>query len=229
MHMRNQSLSGVSHLQNAQARASWRCRVSVALLVLLTGCVSTEATDGSLYLKDSHAVALNGSWRVRQSASELPVSASKLVVAGKAQVLDQYFCRIFLADKGLQVGKVVGSQCLIGYGNVGLPPFDPPYEMLLGNHSPYLWQRADASADEYALATNALIGGHEYDGTPLYLCRALTGSPSGEEFQGGKCRPGLHDCNYEYNGQERKAAYYAVLKTLCLYPNASAKACGRFP
>jgi len=120
------------------------------------------------------------------------------VVGGQEPGRQLYVCRAQYQG-GVHPGKVVGSNCNIGYG--GREITLPQYEVLTTREPQRIgWVRASRGA----LAPNAVIGGQE-PGRQLYLCRA--------SHQGG-VHPGKvvgSNCNIGYGGAEVTLPDYEVM------------------
>jgi hypothetical protein len=113
-----------------------------------------------------------------------------------------YACRAYVDDKGFQLGKIRQ-----GFG---------------GCHIGYAWQELTATSYQVLVATmpmdikalynvtppsNALIGGYDFNGQPLYLCNAFYG---GGQVP-GKVGAAFTTCYVAYGGTEHSVAAYNVL------------------
>ena len=87
--------------------------------------------------------------------------------------------------------------CNIGYG--GTERFVPDFEFLVTS-----WQDASSGS----VPSNAVKGGQDDGGQPLYYCRA---NIAGTDSEPGKIRPGFLGCSVPYGGVEKVATKYQVL------------------
>lgn len=98
---------------------------------------------------------------------------------------------------GVHVGKVVGTTCNFGWGGQEITV--PSYEVLVGA----LWRWVPASGG--SVPPLAVVGGHEANGSPQYVCRA---------YYNGGMHPGKvvgANCNIGWGGAEVTLPTYEVL------------------
>ena len=107
-----------------------------------------------------------------------------------------YVCRAQYSG-GVHSGKIVGSGCNFGWG--GKEHSVSPFERLGGNAD--VWEAASGGV----LPPGAVVGGHEANGAPLYVCRTA--------YNGG-VHPGKTvgaACNIGWGGKEISRTTYDVL------------------
>lgn len=100
---------------------------------------------------------------------------------------------------GVHVGKVVGTTCNFGWGGQEITV--PSYEVLVGA----LWRWVPAGGG--VVPPGAVVGGHEANGAPQYVCRA---------YYNGGMHPGKvvgTNCNIGWGGTEVTIPTYEVLTT----------------
>lgn len=113
-----------------------------------------------------------------------------------------YSCRGYLDGAGLQVGKVrpgLGA-CAIPYG--GQEVFVGEYQVLTST-LPLATQAIDSASPP----SNALVGGFDADGAPLYVCQASFGGG----LVPGKTRSNWNGCDVSFGGSENFVNSYNVL------------------
>jgi hypothetical protein len=119
------------------------------------------------------------------------------VVVGNDYGANSYYvCQAFY-EGGVHPGKVYAGNCNIGYG--GYEIVVPNYRILTGRG--YHW----VSAKFGQIPIRAVMGGHESNGQPLYVCRA---------FYHGEKHPGKivgSNCNFGWGGREIEKPYYEAL------------------
>jgi hypothetical protein len=106
--------------------------------------------------------AVHAGWVLSDSSKPVPIGA---VLAGTEQNnvnagVNLYVCRVAFQD-GVHPGKLIDSswrRCNFGWG--GGEWTSSTYEVLVENGT---WDVGSTSG--------ALVGGHEANGTPLYICR----------------------------------------------------------
>jgi Protein of unknown function (DUF3421) len=113
-----------------------------------------------------------------------------------------YYCRAKVAGPDLQLGKIRGDfgGCFIPYG--GSEHIETQYEVLVSG-IPY----HTVGASNGVVPPDAIRGGHDDDGTDLYVCSAY--------FSGGihpgKLRSSFRGCDISYGGKEYNVVSYNVL------------------
>ncbi|KAK2467813.1 hypothetical protein APHAL10511_000108 [Amanita phalloides] len=118
-----------------------------------------------------------------------------------------YTCRTYI-DGGIQLGKVSSEfekGAAIGYGNKE-QHFDE-YEILLGDMRGLHWVSSHGTINVGALGARPVEGGHENDGTPLYIVRAYYK----DGVHPGKASPKLKGAYIAWDGGEKAVENYEVL------------------
>ena len=116
-----------------------------------------------------------------------------------------YYCRAHLAGSDLEPGKIRPGfpGCLIPYGGVEQVA---TYYQVLVSLSPAMPLTTVVASGGY-VPPDAIRGGTDNDGTPLYLCTAVYGGGS----HPGKLKPAFKGCDVSYGGGEHVVASYSVL------------------
>jgi hypothetical protein len=160
------------------------------------------------------------SW-VAASNGAIPEGAIQSGVDAGGQPL--YICRDHFNANDLHPGKIRAGfpGCKIGYGGHEYDRLN--YEVLVSRWAAG-WK--DSTGQQLPRANpDALIGGHEQDGTPLYLCRAHY-----QQIQPGKFRPGFESCKFPWAGGETdQSNYYGTLYWDSLSPTWQAASNGQVP
>ncbi len=114
----------------------------------------------------------------------------------------QLFVARAAVDGGTHPGKVRSAfkGANIPYGGKEVNAFQ--YEVFVGVGR---WQKMESENGD--IPSNAMIAGHEKDGTPLYVARAVYGGG----LHPGKVRPGFKGANIPYGGKEITISQYEVL------------------
>ncbi len=130
------------------------------------------------------------------SASNGDVPSGSLISGHEANGEKLYVCRANY-NGGVHPGKVrkAFGACNIGWGGK---------EVAVKQYETYvIWQQATNGE----VPSSAIVGGHESDGTKLYICRA--------NYKGGvhsgKVRSAFNACNLSWGGKEVKVNPYEVL------------------
>jgi hypothetical protein len=140
-----------------------------------------------------HAYQVLAPLWIAASSGSIPAGA---VVAGfEANGAPLYFCRDHFNTNDLQPGKIRQGfpGCKIGYAGNEYDRVN--YEVLVSRWA-VSWQESTGHTLPQSNPF-VLLGGHEQDGRPLYLCRA--------EYQGlqpGKDRTDFQSCKFTYAGTE---------------------------
>ena len=135
------------------------------------------------------------------SGSNIPADA---VQGGQENEGPLYICRANYQG-GVHMGKTrkAFNACNIGYG--GQEVAVSTYEVMVEKVGVWV---ATSGAN---IPANALQGGHEANGMPLYLCRANYGATGNLGVHPGKTRKEFNGCNIGWGGAERAVANYEVL------------------
>ena len=145
---------------------------------------------------------------VKASGGEVPEKSYK---GGKESSGEKLFIARAEKDGGVHPGKVRSAfgGCNIGYG--GAEIMVPDYEVLVKFDGKWV----KASGGE--VPPNAVVGGHEADGTPLYIGQV--------KYEGGKhigkVRKEFGGCNFSYGGKELCEPEYRVLMAKTHWVNAT--------
>lgn len=130
------------------------------------------------------------------SASNGNIPSGTLVSGHEANGEKLYECRANYKG-GVHPGKVrkAFGACNIGWGGK---------EIAVKSYETYVvWKKASNGA----VPSSAIIGGHESDGTKIYICR---GNYKGG-VHSGKVRSAFGACNLSWGGKEVKVNAYEVL------------------
>ncbi|GJE92257.1 carbohydrate-binding module family 12 protein [Phanerochaete sordida] len=118
-----------------------------------------------------------------------------------------YICRGF-HDGSIQPGKAsatLNTGAVIGYGHDEISL--EAYEVLVGDPRAVHWVDAHGRLDLNALGARPVEGGHEADGTPLFIAQAHVHNG----IHPGKCSQKLDHAFIPYGGSEKEASNYRVL------------------
>ncbi|KAF8070309.1 carbohydrate-binding module family 12 protein [Lyophyllum atratum] len=129
------------------------------------------------------------------------------IEVGKEHSWALYICRAFY-DGGKQIGKVSGALekgAVIGYQHK-VHHLDT-YEILLGDMHGLRWVPAHGKLNVSELHHYPVEGGHEHDGTPLYVVKAIYDGV----FHPGKASATLDGAYIPYGGTEKNVKEYEVL------------------
>jgi hypothetical protein len=119
------------------------------------------------------------------------------IVGGSETGRTLYVCRGWY-NNGLHPGKVVGSNCNIGWG--GDEVLLDRYQVLVGDQNRVQW--VDASNGD--VPPHAFSGGYEPGRPDLYVCRALYNGIHPGKIVGS-------NCNIGYGGKEITLNRYQVM------------------
>lgn len=118
-----------------------------------------------------------------------------------------YICRAF-HDGSIQPGKAsmnANKGAVIGYGHDEIHL--DTYEVLVGDARAVHWVEAHGRLNLNELGARPVEGGHEADGTPLYIAQAHVNNG----VHPGKCSEKLSHAFIPYNGSEKEVSNYRVL------------------
>jgi len=118
-----------------------------------------------------------------------------------------YICRAF-HDGGKQIGKASAAfekGAIIGYRHKEHEV--DTYEILLSDMFALRWVPARGKLDVSSLGYSPVEGGHEHNGTPLYIIKALYNGI----FHPGKASATLDGAYIPYGGTEKNIKEYQVL------------------
>lgn len=148
-------------------------------------------------VEEQKAAGIQAEW-IKASGGQVPEKAYK---GGKEASGEKLYIARAEKDGGLHPGKVRDAfgGCNIGYG--GAEIMIPDYEVLV--HFDGKWVKASGGD----VPPNAVVGGHEGDGTPLYIGQV--------KYEGGKhigkVRKEFGGCNFSWGGEEKCESEYRVL------------------
>jgi hypothetical protein len=130
----------------------------------------------------------NVTWVSAQSGQPLPAS---LLLGGRDNDLnaDLYVCRVAI-NGGIHPGKLLNNYCNVSYGNQGTQYRQFEVAVISGGPGHWgPWNSADTA--------DILLGGHEANGTPLYVCHMgyHNGVHPGKLVSAGAC-------DFEWGGVE---------------------------
>ncbi|KAJ1560659.1 hypothetical protein HK405_006338 [Cladochytrium tenue] len=110
-------------------------------------------------------------------------------------------------ENGIQIGKVGHKFGMyIPYGGREVPVHR--YQVLCGNPNAIRSVNSQGFANLQALGCRVVEGGHESDGTPLYV--AVADVP-GRGSQPGKAGPKINGANYPWGGKEHTSPAYRLI------------------
>ncbi|KAG7446459.1 carbohydrate-binding module family 12 protein [Guyanagaster necrorhizus] len=121
------------------------------------------------------------------------------IVVGKEHDWTLYICRAFY-DGGIQIGKasdVFKKGAVIGYDNEEIHL--DTYEILIGDMRGLRWVDASGRLNVASLGASPVEGGHESDGTPLYIAEA----PHKGAVHPGKASAKLDGAVIPYDNHEK--------------------------
>jgi hypothetical protein len=130
------------------------------------------------------------------------------IVGGSEHGKDLYICRAF-HEGGLQVGKassVFNEGGVIGYKHHEIAV--GTYEILVGEPNAVRWVPSSGkiNTEMFKNGVQAVEGGREDDGTPLYVVQA----PYNNAIHPGKASTELHSAFIPYDGSEKEVKEYRV-------------------
>ena len=160
----------------------------VGILALLSGIVAVSCAPHA-----ASADSADLSWRFATNGSVPPGA----IVGGWEPGRTLFVCRTWFGG-GLHPGKIVGSNCNIGWG--GKERVLNAYEVLVGDSARVRW--VDASFG--GIPDRAVSGGSEPGRPNLYVCRVQYNG-----WQPGKIVG--ENCNFGYGGDEKLSPTYQVL------------------
>jgi len=129
------------------------------------------------------------------------------IEVGKEHSSPLYICRAFW-DGGKQIGKAsraLEKGAVIGYQHK--EHHLDIYEILLGDMNGLRWVPAHGKVNVSILGYRPVEGGHEHDGTPLYIIKAMHDGVS----HPGKASATLDGAYIPYSGTEKNIKEYQVL------------------
>ncbi|KAI8971188.1 carbohydrate-binding module family 12 protein [Trametes punicea] len=129
------------------------------------------------------------------------------IVGGEEHGQPHYICRGF-HEGSLQIGKaspIFQKGGVIGYAHdeIHLPKF----EVLVGNMQGLRWVDWHGHVDLERLSARPVEGGHEADGTPLFIAQAH----HHDAIVPGKCSPKLNGAFIPYGNTEKEKKDYRIL------------------
>ncbi|KAI0328989.1 carbohydrate-binding module family 12 protein [Cubamyces sp. BRFM 1775] len=129
------------------------------------------------------------------------------IVGGEEHGQPHYICRGF-HEGSLQIGKaspIFEKGGVIGYAHheIHLPKF----EVLVGDMRALRWVDCHGRVDLERLGARPVEGGHEADGTPLFIAQAHHHGA----IVPGKCGPKLHAAFLPYGNSEKEEKDFRVL------------------
>ncbi|KAL8283941.1 hypothetical protein RQP46_005373 [Phenoliferia psychrophenolica] len=145
-------------------------------------------------------------WQAFNSGAETPGNAIK---AGQESDGKPFFVArgaIEGSDGAFSPGKfgeTTGRGVLYPFG--GNEVYSGKYELLVGDESAIAWKPQNGALNLDGL--NAVDGGKDSDGTPLYVGLV---DYEGGSFP-GKASPNFSGCNFGYGGKEVNVAEYKIL------------------
>lgn len=147
--------------------------IIVIVLLFSTDCLAQQATV---------------TWMSSQAGQPLPPGS---LLGGRDSDLnaDLYVCRVNI-NGGTHPGKLLNGYCNVSFGNNGTQFQNYEVAVISGGAGHWgAWNAADTS--------NMLIGGHEADGSPLYVCHTdyHNGTHPGKLVPAGTC-------DFEWGGTE---------------------------
>lgn len=174
----------------------------------LAGACSTTGYSTSAKMAQSHW------YPVTANMVGTYLAPRDAVVGGTASdgTTPLYACRGRRSDGGIQPGNMRSGStdgCVIGYGT---PQAIKSFDVLMTSWEGNVWDNTQ-STWVYTVGEvprNAVQGGYDTSGAPLYYCRGLVSGT----WQPGKTRDGFGACNVPYGGRELAASRYQVLVKL---------------
>jgi hypothetical protein len=151
-------------------------------------------------------------WIHNDSGDPLPSIKDEMLLGGHNNnpSADLYVCRTALnnattlADLGIHPGKLIGGKCNVSYGGGGNAYDNYEVAILTGDQGH--WGAFDSAKTDHML-----LGGHEANGTPLYVCQAnfseqksLPMHVDEHGMQLGKLVEGA--CFFEYGSHEAQSS-----------------------
>ncbi|KAI0754755.1 carbohydrate-binding module family 12 protein [Daedaleopsis nitida] len=118
-----------------------------------------------------------------------------------------YICRGF-HEGGLQLGKaspIFEKGGVIGYAHKEIQL--SKFEVLVGDRRAVRWVDYEGRVDLQKLPGRPVEGGHEADGTPLFIAQAT----HGRAIVPGKCSPNLKSAFVPYGFDEKEEKQYRIL------------------
>ncbi|GLB37266.1 putative protein of unknown function (DUF3421) [Lyophyllum shimeji] len=129
------------------------------------------------------------------------------IEVGREHSAPLYICRAYW-DGGKQVGKAstaLEKGAVVGYKHK--EHHTDVYEILLGDMNGLRWVPAHGKVNVSALGYRPVEGGHEKDGTPLYVIKAMYDGI----YHPGKASATLDGAYIPYGGTEKNIKEYQVL------------------
>jgi hypothetical protein len=180
----------------------------------LTECEVLVGKNAAWWKRDLSSQNATRTWHVfhrhHESALHSYIPWSEAQIAGhdvNGQPL--YICRVHREDGSEHPGKtgphLVDSQGQVvacyPYGDQEIQSRE--FDLLLFAERPERATKWILVPPGQTLAPGSVVGGHEADGTPLYVCRVRHREPDGSySVHPGKFRPGLKGAHYAYGDQE---------------------------
>ncbi|EKM54212.1 carbohydrate-binding module family 12 protein [Phanerochaete carnosa HHB-10118-sp] len=130
-----------------------------------------------------------------------------LIAGGEEGGQPLYVCRAF-HDGSVQVGKAganLDTGAVVGYGHKEVSV--EQYELLVGNPNAVRWVEVHGQLKLDRLGARPVEGGHEADGTPLFIAQAHVENG----IHPGKISEKLHKAFIPYGGSEKEVERYRVL------------------
>lgn len=170
-----------------------------------TWALSNWLHEGEARTEDYRRNGLRGpaQW-ILNRGKDIPEQA---IVVGQEKDWTLYICRAF-HDGSIQVGKASPAfkkGAVIGYGHDEIHL--DTYEILVGDMQGLRWVDAHGRLNVASLGYTPVEGGHEADGTPLYIAEA----PYHGVVHPGKVSEKLSAAFIPYDGTEKEVKEYRVL------------------